>query len=259
MSVVRRRPESIGAPRRGRRKRYAIDKKRLVLSAVLLILGVELALAAFTSPFFAVKKIRPVGNKTIPAAEIVQRAKLPGNSNIFLVRKGAVASRLTKNPVVKEVRVYRKLPDTLLVCVEERQPHLVLSTAGVLYEVDSSGVPFRVVKRVGTKLPVISCTIPGRVALGKRLDALDFASAMECLLLAREKKIFRVTKITVDRNDDLCLNVRDEFQVKLGRAEQLSKKLDIAAQAMEQIPECRQRGKYIDMTCPEAPALKLRE
>lgn len=251
--------ESTRVPARRRRKRHVVNKMRLAVSAVVLILVVELTVVALTSPLFAVKKVRVVGNKTVPSAEILRALRLSSDSNIFLVNKQQVAAKLEGNPVINHVRLRRRLPGTLIVAVVERKPRLILETGGVLYEVDSWGVPFRVVKRLNGKLPVISCAVPGRIALGKPIYAAAFDVARECLLLAQEKKIAGLLKITVDQNRDLCLNVRDEFQVKLGRPEQLSEKLDIAVQVREQIPEFRQRGEYIDVATPEAPAFKLRK
>jgi hypothetical protein len=51
--------------------------------------------------------------------------------------------------------------------------------------------------------------------------------------------------------------VSDEFEIRLGRPEQLKDKLDIAAKALLQVPELRSRGGYIDVTCVESPVLKL--
>jgi len=256
---VRGRPRPASVPRRRHRKRRVINVKRLILSVLLILLAVEVTVAAFTSPWFSIKGVRFAGNETIASKDIRRQLDLRPDANIFRINKRAIARRVMANPVVKEVRLYRRLPDTLVVRIEERKPDLVLNARGAMYEVDSAGVPFRAVKHAKAGLPVLSCKAPGRVVLGRRIRASSFGTARNCLLLVREKKIFQVAEITVDQNNDLCLNVRDGFQVKLGRPEQLSAKLNMAVRIVEQIPEFRQRGAYIDLTVPEAPALKYRE
>ena len=254
---MRRRPRSAGQTQRRRRKRHVINKKRLVLTMLLVTLGVEVAFVVFTCPVFYVRKIRPVGNRTISSAEIVQALDIPPESNVFLIRKAMVVRQALKNPVVKEARVYRRPPGTLVLRIVERKPHAVLDTGGTLYEVDSSGVPFRAVKEASADVPVIFCDLSSEVVFGKPLDDSAFKIGRECLLLAQQEEISGVAKITVDQNHHLCLNVRDDFEIRLGRPEQLSEKLGIAAQAMKQIPRLRQHGEYIDVTCPKAPVMKL--
>lgn len=245
--------------RRVRRKRYIVNAKRLMLCILLILLAVEVALAAYTSPWFYVKHKRVVGNKTVSSSEILDRLQIPHNCNIFALNKREAESRLAGDSVVKEVRLYRRPPNTLIIRVVERMPDLVLSTGGKLYEVDSSAVPFRVVDEADARLPVLSCEVRERIILGQPLDDAAFNTGRNCLLLARAEKKLRVAKLTVDPKNYLCLNTTDGFQVKLGRPEQLSEKLDIAARAVEQIPEFSKSGQYIDVTCVEAAALKLAE
>jgi len=256
---VKRPPASRADPRKGRRKRYSVNRKRLALSFLLLLLVGEFVFAALTSPVFSIKRVKVMGNRMVPASEVVRRLNLPANTCIFRIDKQAMAGRVCENPVIKRVTLHRALPRTLVVRVTERRPDFLLKTSAGVYEVDSSSVPFRLVDKVDARLPVIECGLPRRPVLGRKLTGSTLNSARKCLLLAREKKSLRVAKITVDQNNDLCLNVRDGFEVRLGRPEQLSKKLDIAAQSVEQIPELRQRGEYLDVTCPDAPAMKVRD
>ncbi|HUV05195.1 MAG TPA: FtsQ-type POTRA domain-containing protein [Armatimonadota bacterium] len=256
---MKRRSEPVSFARRRARKRYVLNAKRFILSALFVMLLVELGVAAFTSPWFSIKRIRFTGNETVASNDISRRLSLRPGTNIFRIDKRAMADRVMENPVVNEVRLYRRLPDILIVRIVERTPDLILNATGAVYEVDSTGVPFRVAEHPKAGVPILSCKVPRHIVLGRPIRASSFNTARKCLLLVREKKIFQVAEITVDQSNDLCLNVRDGFQVKLGRPEQLSAKLDMAARVVEQIPEFRQRGAYIDLTVPEAPALKYKE
>ena len=242
-----------------RRKRYVFNIKRLILSGLLLSLVIEVVIAAFNSPWFYVRHIRPTGNSIIPSAEVRKRLNIKKDDNIFLIDKSVLTKRIVENPVVKDIQLHRRLPDTLIVKVIERKPDLILSTRETLYEVDSMGVPFRIVKSGNENLPVIFCEVPGRITLGKPLHGSTFDVARKCLLLAREKKIFHITNLIVDQSGNLCLNVRDGYQVKLGKPYRLADKLYNAALTVEQIPEFRQHGEYVDVSVPEAPALKFEE
>lgn len=259
MTAVRRQPESAAGRRPVRRKRRMIHVRRFVLSVLLLLFGVELVLAVLTSPWFYVKTVRVEGRRTIPLAEIAGSLHVPPKSNLFLFQTERIVRKLELNPAVQNVVVRRRLPGTIMVQVFERRAQLILSSRGRLYAVDSDGLVFCAIKEPLPGVPVVQCSVPGRIAVGKKVEAPKFLAARRCLQLAEEKKNFRVAKITVDQNNDLCLNVRDGPQIRLGQAERLSEKLDIAGRAAEQIPGVGRRAEYIDVTCPEAPALKLRE
>lgn len=252
---MKRQTKRADMPRRQRRKRYVINVKKMTLSVLLLLLGIQLVMAACTSPLFYIRNKRVIGNRIVPKSDVLSRIKIANDANIFLVDKITIVSGIKKNPIVNDVRIYRLLPETLIIRIIERKPMFVLSTGEKLYEVDRFGIPFRSVKNAYSALPVISCNVPC-VIVGKRPNSSVFNTAMKCLLLAKEKKKFRVEKLTVDQSQNLCLNVRDGYQVKLGQPDRIEEKLDIAARAVEQIPEFRQHGEYIDVSCPEAPAIK---
>lgn len=254
-----KRPAKSKSTGRPRQKRRVINKKRVILSIFLLAIGAELVFALLTSPMFAVKNIKVVHNQTVSDRQVLQALRLPQDANIFRINKDSVLREVRRNPVVKEASLRRRIPTTLIVLINERRPLFILSTSGALYQVDSYGVPFRQDKTLNGKLPVIFCEIRKRIILGRPIRDPAFDSAKECLLLAQAKKVFRGIRITVDQKSDLCLNVRDDFQVKLGRPEQLARKLDYAEQVIQQSPEFQKRGEYIDVTCLEAPAYKLKE
>ena len=254
-----KRPERSEYSRRRRQKRRVINRKRLLLSIFLVIIGGELVFALLTSPMFAVKRIIVAENMTVSDGEVLRVLKIPKHANIFRVDKVSALREVRRNPVVENASMRRRIPSTLIVTITERTPVFTLNSSGNLYEIDASGIPFRQDKALTQKLPVVSCRVPKRIVLGRPIRDATFAAARECLLLAQAKKVFSGITITVDQKREMCLNVRDDFQVKLGKPEQLARKLDIAEQVIQQTPEFRKRGAYIDVTCPEAPAYKLKD
>lgn len=233
--------------------------KRLVLCLVSLALLTELVLVFLNSPQFAIKQVWVKGNKVIPTQQILRQIPYAYGSNIFLIKERRISEIMKRNPIVATAHIHRKLPRTIIVHIFERKPHFVLNTGVALYEVDRSGVPYRIVKAADPNQSMVICAVPGKIVLGRPLKSPGFTFGRECLLLAQAKKISSAAKITVDQTGYICLNVRGKFQVKLGRPEQLSVKLGLVKRVLEQVPEFKQRGMYIDVTCPDAPALKFAE
>ncbi len=254
-----RQKNSTRSQRLRRRKRYSVNVKRLLLIMLSLMVLALLIITLFSSPTFAIRKVLVTGNTLVPAKEVLQRVNFVMGGNVFLIKEEEVAAALKQNPIVATAHLRRKLPTTLLVQVIERKPHFVLNTGTALYEVDPGGLPYRLVKTADPNLSMIVCRIPGRVIPGKSLTAPAFVSARNCLLMAESRKVFGTVKITIDPTGYLCLNVQDRYQVKIGQSDQLAEKLDVAKRVVEQVSEFRQRGLYIDVTCPREPAFKLRD
>lgn len=243
-------------PIRRRRKRYKINYPRLIISVLVLALIVELSSVIFTSPYFYIRHREVKGNSIISDKVIIDTLRLPANTNIFRVKKKSLADKLRKIPPIEEVRIGRRLPNTLKIWIKERKPFFILNANSKLYEVDSKGIPFRIVNAPTSKIPVITCNLSKRVILGVKPVSTYFDNAMKCLVLVQERESLQVSKIAVDQTGDLCLNERSGFKVVLGRQENLPEKLDIVVRILEQNPSFKQHGEYIDVTCPEAPAFK---
>lgn len=240
---------------RRQRKHYSINAPRLILSLLLVLLMGEALIAVFTSPWFDINRVRVYGRNTVASKFVAAETRVPEKSNIFRFNTRDMARRLGRDPVVERVTVSRRLPDTLVVRITERKAILVLKTHRKLYEVDDMHIPFRIVAQPNPKLPMISCIVPQRIVLGKPIKTSAFLTAVECLQLATQEKKFLVGKITVDQNNDLCLNVRDGLLIRLGQPQHIEDKLDKAKQTMELGTDLE----YVDVTCPEAPAFKPRK
>ncbi|MDH7480678.1 MAG: FtsQ-type POTRA domain-containing protein [Armatimonadota bacterium] len=246
-------------PKRRRRKRYVINAWRLTLSCLLFLLFLELVATAFTSPWFYITNIKVEGTKILSPKAVVQYLNIPPKTNLFRLQTRRLVKRLQCNPVVFRASVHKVVPGTLVVRITERKPILTLSANDKYYEIDRYSVPFRIVPKPSANLPLVICPAPRKILLGKPLKTQNFNSAIECLLLAQQKKNFTVAKIFVDQNGDLCLNTSDGLEVKMGRPNKLDEKLDIVESAMEQLPSARTGAEYIDVSCGrEGSAIKYK-
>lgn len=225
------------------------------MSLLLILLVGEGTFAVLKSPWFEIKNVIVYGRKLVAQEFVARRTRIPEKSNIFTFSMRSIADRLRPNPIIEKVTVSRRFPDALVVRITERKAYSVLSTRGQFYEVDAGGIPFRTVAAPDPKLPLLSCEVPQAVILGKQIKADDFLMATKCLQLARQLKEFPVGKITVDPNNDLCLNVQGGILIRLGQPQQLQDKLEKAQRTIQLVPDLE----YIDVTCPGAPALKPKQ
>lgn len=238
-----------------RRRRFST--KRFVVWLVALFVVSELGISVFISPWFIIREIRVTGNNIVSASDVICRLGLSKRQNIFLINKKTLISRVQQNPIIIQATIDRDLPNTLIVRVNERKAEMQMITGGRVFEIDNTGVPFRVVQRRTPGVPVVVCELPVRVSLGQPMVGAPYSTARRCLRLTRKQGTFDVSEIRIDHSGLLCLNVRDGFKVILGRPDQLALKLENAARAVKKLMDVPGKIVYVNVMCAEAPAVEV--
>jgi cell division protein FtsQ len=112
--------------------------------------GIVLALIALlTSPFwgppalgtldfFRVRRVEVTGARYASADEIVSRLRIDSTASVW-DKVEPLQERVRQHPSVREVRIKRRLPGTLVVQVTENPPVALVQAAGGLVAVDQAG------------------------------------------------------------------------------------------------------------------------
>lgn len=126
--------------RRRRRRRGRFGFLYKMLAVVTLVV----ALIVGATVFFRVETIRVEGNVRYDAQQVIDATQVLQGDNLFGLNKNEVARRIRRTlPYVEGVALYRKLPDTLAIRVEEcraaawfetEQECWLISTAGKVLE-----------------------------------------------------------------------------------------------------------------------------
>ena len=96
---------------------------------------------------FLLKKAEVQGNRFVSKAEALKLAQLEYRKNIFKIDTKAIADKIKKHPLVKDARVSRRPPASIVIHVTEKQPLAVVKapklapTASGLVAVDEGGQP----------------------------------------------------------------------------------------------------------------------
>jgi len=211
--------------------------------------------ALFTSPALAVRRVRVLGLSGLTAWEAREtqaRAAIPPHTNVLRVRVDEIAAALKRLPWVADAVVWRRLPDGLEARLTPRVPAALLTTPGGRWEIDGAGIPIRPA-RTAKGLPIIEMMADWKVRHGVPIAAPGVA---EALFIAREsvgEKPFRMAKIEVDQNADMCLNMQDNIAIRLGQADDLAAKLALVRRIYAEAPDIGTEVQVIDLRCPEAP------
>jgi cell division protein FtsQ len=115
-----------------------IDRAFLIFSVLILILG-GAYIYACQSPKFNVTQLTIRGNEKIPAEEIKAQIKPCLNKNILGLNVKRIEGRLKEDSRLKDVRIKRMLPGSLVIEVQEKRPALWINLPAGLLELGNSG------------------------------------------------------------------------------------------------------------------------
>lgn len=112
--IVKKKEESLFIIKRRRKKALRRNIITLIfLIAILITLSLKLKV-------FGIENIIVKGNKMISSEEIIRMSTLEKGKNIFYINTKSIIRKIHDNPYIKNVKISRKLPNTIILSVEER-------------------------------------------------------------------------------------------------------------------------------------------
>ncbi|MBL4937950.1 FtsQ-type POTRA domain-containing protein [Clostridium sp. YIM B02515] len=119
-----------------RRKRRAI--KRTIISLVLLV-SVTITLCLKLT-YFNIAYISVINNHTINSDEIVKLSKINKGINIFYLNFKSVQTNLQSNPYILSADISRKLPNTIVISIKEREAVFYSKRDNKYLIIDKNGI-----------------------------------------------------------------------------------------------------------------------
>lgn len=217
---------SVRVRRQTRRCRFARMLYRM-LCLVLIIGAGALALTVF----FKVNTVEVEGDTRYSADELWQTLDVQKGDNLFFWGKTAGISRLfEKYPYLDQVRVRRRLPDTLVLSVSECTARAAIHAGDGYVLIDQNGKLLEQVTADGVgELPVVAGLSVGDATIGRKLDSQgNGANAQLFTLLGAltgagimdDVKFINMNSLT-----DIRVGYQERFDVHFGSVLDLERKL----------------------------------
>ena len=230
------------------------------LVAIAIIIGFILSL-----PIWRLKNIEVRGNDFVPAEKIVSIAKIPAGENIFMVDLDEAESRFSDIAQIKETRIQRKLPATIIIKVQERKPFAIAVIGGVPALVDEGGyiiakqnLGSSIYKLQIAQLPVIRGINRKTVEGGRRIDPADAIFMKDTLTLLSNFLDPSTIQIELMNKEDIIIYVEDILKVKIGEPKDMENKIRTMQALLDSIKGKWNRVAYIDVRVPDSPVIKFK-
>lgn len=203
------------------------------LSVLFLLICVIAAAVAAIFIFFKMRTVEVVGAEHYTPEQVASASRAEIGSNLVFISKGRMTHGIFGElPYVSEVRINRKLPDTLVITVSETHAAAFAADGGVFWLIDPSGKllerrlerPSGIMEITGAKplMPVVG----SKVDFGEEseLKLSTFVAAVDAL--ERSGFIGQVQSIDISGVYDLSMRCCGRFSVDLGAPEELDYKLE---------------------------------
>ncbi|MGQ9557431.1 MAG: cell division protein FtsQ/DivIB [Desulfurispora sp.] len=221
-------------------------------------LAVIAAFVLLRSPLFQIQQITVQGNITLSRDRVVDMSGLVPGQNIFKVDLGAARARLLSLPAVKDCSVSRRLPDRIIIVLQERRAAAALPAAGGLWLVDDGGVVIGPATYRGLNLPLI--TGAGRLApqAGRQLEDAALRTALAVVQAWPGDLLARLAEIHVQPEGSITVYTLPGIPCRVGRAEDLSRKGQLLQELLQQKALPVRQVQYIDVSSTSLPVIKYK-
>jgi len=154
-----------------------VRKKKHYLRRFLIFLGLIAGIIIFlSSGFFTVKSIQVEGNHYYADDEVINMANARTGGNIFWqAGTSGIRDKLLDDPYFAGVEVRRKLPDTLIIQVDERMQIAAISYGDAYIVIDEEGTMLRKTT-VDPKLTLLTGLTVSKLNIGELVEAEEAAT-----------------------------------------------------------------------------------
>ena len=234
------------------------------LLSVLAICG---AVVAALTLFFRVDTVVVTGMERYTEREVVDATGIESGDNLYLLNKNAVARNIQAQlPYIEKVQINRKLPDTLLIEVEECGTPFALIQDGSAWLVSPKGmiVEQRTAAGAADYAEIEGCELLAPSVGTKIALATEYTSQQTSLLdlmraLEEQGMLDQVDSISLEDTAILTMGYAQRFTVEMPYGADYSRKLRFLQGALESgAIQSNQKG-TLEMTQEDGKILFIEE
>lgn len=120
-----------------KRRRKKMFVKFLFLTSLLAIISLTLL---FKLPYFSIKDIVVINNSNVTKSEIIKLSGIKQGNNIFNINVRSIKDDILRNPYVLKVQIKRRLPNKILIDINERSATFYAQKDSNYYIIDKESV-----------------------------------------------------------------------------------------------------------------------
>lgn len=221
----------------------------LLCLAAIVFIGTEI---------FQVEKCTVVGSNTLDKDVIINISGISKGDNIFKIDKKLVKSRIEGSaPFPRILGISIKLPDEVLISIEERTPVALIPYLSSYLVIDESGFILDIIKEDNVpSLPIVEGIHITRLTKGSLLEVSESDNYRYKILTVMLEAVTEwefgelIHTISLNNPDEISLLTRDGISVYVGQAVELDRKMGwLDSEAYTKVLQSEQEGS-LDVSVP---------
>jgi len=232
----------------------------LTIAIISILSGFMLSL-----PIWQISSVKVAGLNYLPEAKMISTAKIPQGENIFLIDLDEAKARFSNVVQIKEIKIKRKLPSTIVIEIKERAPYAIVVIGGATSLVDEDGyiiagksLSSSIYRLDISKYPVIRGVNKNNLEKGMRLDEKDRVFVRAALKMLSKFIDISAIQIEVGDREDIVIYIEDILKVKIGAPSDIERKIKIIKAIRDSVQGKWTKLSYIDVRVPDDPVIKFR-
>lgn len=215
------------------KKRETRNKKIKLILEIVLLLGIIAGgiIFAMVSPIFNIQEIQVNNNNEVSSETIISLSELKTEENIFRFSSSKVASKIKENAYIENVKIHRKIPNTVQIEVEEREHIYSADFLGKYAYLNKQGYILEIAEDSKQKLIIQGISTPEEeIVENSRLNEEDLKKLEDVIKIINTAKEYeldtKVTSIDIsDRNEYSIYLEEEKKKIHLGDNTNLSNKM----------------------------------
>lgn len=211
---------------------------------------VFLILILMLSPILNIKNIEINGTKRIDKNDLIKTLSLDKPTNIFMFNKFTAKKRLINNYYIEDISIDRKLPNTMIINIIERDIIGYIPYANGYLYIDTEGLVVDTKPIYKETLPIIyglsfdSFKLGKPLSIDKSLDEINkkrFYTVVEIASTLHEKELYKKNiSIDISNIDDIHLYIGN-VDVVFGDKDAVNIKINILNEILKNF-SAKERG-----------------
>ena len=167
------------------------------------------------SGFFAIKNIEVDGIEYLKEDEIKKIAKIDYGTNLLSVNLKFISEQIKKNRWVYDVKVTRKIPDSIKIKIKERKPFALVKIKGVYFIVDERGEPFKMEDEKVSSLTVIENIPVSDIKFNDKDGTIEIKKSKYYKAVLDVLKISQKKDSVIQKNSIKKIFINKDIEMKL--------------------------------------------
>ena len=209
------------------RKRKKKRNRKRILWLFIFLTGIFVLFSLKTDYFYA-NKVIVEGNKYVEANKIVELSGITANTNILYMNVRNIKDSILTNSYLSNVKLKRKLPNTIVIDIDERTPRYVINNNESIYILDRELFILEIRADNPLGLPELAGLDTTGLDLGdKATDSVRIKYFVENYTRLMDSLSEPISINRIDFTDTLNIQLEiNKLIIKLGDEENLEDKLN---------------------------------